>query len=555
MLKSLSYLLLLLPMLSAVAIAFAPTKSAKWIAAASTSVIFAISVMFAWAFTGWSSGAIAPLDAVTPILPEFGINISLGASSVGVMLILLTAFLMPLAMIGSFTAIREREKEYYAWFLVLEATMLGVFLARDAVFFYTCFEFSLVPMYFLIAIFGGAERRAASIKFFIYMFFGSVFTLAGLIYMAVQYKLQIGNGWSFDLDTLVAFSSNPEHMSKSQQFWIFVLLMTGFAVKVPFFPVHTWLPLAHDQAPTAGSVILAGALLKFGTYGVYRIALPAAPVGAIELDQFFAIICLIGIVNAALICWVQHDVKKLIAYSSVSHLCFCMLGMFSLNSVGTTGAFMYMINHGLSTGALFLCIGMIYERYHTKDMDKLGGLFRRMPVWSFFMVFFTLSSLGLPGLNGFVGEFLCLMGCFTADVDAVAGYPGLLGPWYAIIAVLGLIVSAMYLLIMLGKIVWGPLREPLDHAHTSHAASALPRDLSLREISILTPIALVSLFIGFYPNPMLAPIGKDIEESLASYPKLVEEYRQNGSLVWPESAKSDGVARTELDTPTMAKSR
>ncbi len=555
MLKSLSYLLLLLPMLSAVAIAFAPTKSAKWIAAASTSVIFAISVMFAWAFTGWSSGAIAPLDAVTPILPEFGINISLGASSVGVMLILLTAFLMPLAMIGSFTAIREREKEYYAWFLVLEATMLGVFLARDAVFFYTCFEFSLVPMYFLIAIFGGAERRAASIKFFIYMFFGSVFTLAGLIYMAVQYKLQIGNGWSFDLDTLVAFSSNPEHMSKSQQFWIFVLLMTGFAVKVPFFPVHTWLPLAHDQAPTAGSVILAGALLKFGTYGVYRIALPAAPVGAIELDQFFAIICLIGIVNAALICWVQHDVKKLIAYSSVSHLCFCMLGMFSLNSVGTTGAFMYMINHGLSTGALFLCIGMIYERYHTKDMDKLGGLFRRMPVWSFFMVFFTLSSLGLPGLNGFVGEFLCLMGCFTADVDAVAGYPGLLGPWYAIIAVLGLIVSAMYLLIMLGKIVWGPLREPLDHAHTSHAASALPRDLSLREISILTPIALVSLFIGFYPNPMLQPIGKDIEESLASYPKLVEEYRQNGSLVWPESAKSDGVARTELDTPTMAKSR
>jgi NADH-quinone oxidoreductase subunit M len=214
-----------------------------------------------------------------------------------------------------------------------------------------------------------------------------------------------------------------------------------------------------------------------------------------------------------------------------------------------------MINHGLSTGALFLCIGMIYERYHTKDMDKLGGLFRRMPVWSFFMVFFTLSSLGLPGLNGFVGEFLCLMGCFTADVDAVAGYPGLLGPWYAIIAVLGLIVSAMYLLIMLGKIVWGPLREPLDHAHTSHAASSLPRDLSLREISILTPIALVSLFIGFYPNPMLDPIGKDIEESLASYPKLVEEYRQNGSLVWPESAKSDGVARTELDTPTMAKSR
>jgi NADH-quinone oxidoreductase subunit M len=434
--------------------------------------------------------------------------------------------------------------------MILQAAMLGVFLARDAIVFYTAYEFTLVPMYFLIAIYGGAERRSASIKFFLYTFFGSMLTLAGVIYIAAQHALATG-AWSFDLQVLANHCS--QEMTNTQQYWVFILLMAGFAVKVPFFPVHTWLPLAHDQAPTAGSVILAGTLLKLGTYGVYRIALPSAPVGGVELDQFFAILCIIGILNTALICWVQHDAKKLIAYSSVSHLGFCMLGLFSLNSIGATGSVMYMINHGLSTGALFLCIGMIYERYHTKDMDQLGGLFKKMPVWSFFMVFFTLASLGLPGLNGFIGEFLCLMGAFTAEPQAQTGYPGLLGPWWALVAGLGLVVAAMYLLIMLGKLVWGPLREPHDHSHGhGHGEGSLPKDLSAREIGILVPLAVVCLAIGFYPKPMLEAISPSVDKVLAQYPKLVEQYAKNGTLLTPADGAAASVARTVLDTNSEA---
>ena len=543
MLSTLSTLLLILPLLAAGAIALAPERLSKWIATFATLGVFAVSLAFAWGFPGWTDGSIAPADAGIPI--GLGIQLSLGADAVGVMLILLTTFLMPLAMIGSFTAVKERLKEYYGWFMLLEAAMLGVFLAKDAIVFYTAYEFTLVPMYFLIAIYGGADRRPASIKFFLYTFFGSMLTLAGVIYIAAQNAMAAGE-WTFDLARLAEFASS---MSPERQFWVFILLMAGFAVKVPLFPWHTWLPLAHDQAPTAGSVILAGTLLKLGTYGVYRIALPSAPIGGVELNQLLAVLCILGIVVTALICWVQHDVKKLVAYSSVSHLGFCMLGLFSLNSIGATGSVMYMINHGLSTGALFLCIGMIYERYHTKDMDQLGGLFRRMPVWSFFMVFFTFASLGLPGLKGFIGEFLCLMGCFIAEPNSVAGYPGILGPWYAVVAGSGLVLAAMYLLIMLGKLVWGPLKEPHGaephghgHGHGHDHADGLPTDLSAREIGILIPLAVVCLAIGLYPKPMLEAIAPSVEKTLAAYPKHVEKYVRDGSLVKPAESKDPTVA-------------
>ncbi len=543
MLSTLSTLLLILPLLAAGAIALAPERLSKWIATFATLGVFAVSLAFAWGFPGWTDGSIAPADAGIPI--GLGIQLSLGADAVGVMLILLTTFLMPLAMIGSFTAVKERLREYYGWFMLLEAAMLGVFLAKDAIVFYTAYEFTLVPMYFLIAIYGGADRRPASIKFFLYTFFGSMLTLAGVIYIAAQNAMAAGE-WTFDLARLAEFASS---MSPERQFWVFILLMAGFAVKVPLFPWHTWLPLAHDQAPTAGSVILAGTLLKLGTYGVYRIALPSAPIGGVELNQLLAVLCILGIVVTALICWVQHDVKKLVAYSSVSHLGFCMLGLFSLNSIGATGSVMYMINHGLSTGALFLCIGMIYERYHTKDMDQLGGLFRRMPVWSFFMVFFTFASLGLPGLNGFIGEFLCLMGCFIAEPNSVAGYPGILGPWYAVVAGSGLVLAAMYLLIMLGKLVWGPLKEPHGaephghgHGHGHDHADGLPTDLSAREIGILIPLAVVCLAIGLYPKPMLEAIAPSVEKTLAAYPKHVEKYVRDGSLVKPAESKDPTVA-------------
>ena len=550
MLSTLTLLLILGPLAAAAAVALAPARLSKWIATSGSLGVFAVSLAVAWIFPHWTDGQFAPTDAGLAIMPSLGITLSLGTDSVGLMLVLLTTFLMPIAMIGSFTAVKEREKEYYAWFMILQAAMLGVFLARDAIVFYTAYEFTLVPMYFLIAIYGGAERRSASIKFFLYTFFGSMLTLAGVIYIAAQHALATGN-WSFDLQVLASHCS--QEMTNTQQYWVFILLMAGFAVKVPFFPVHTWLPLAHDQAPTAGSVILAGTLLKLGTYGVYRIALPSAPVGGVELNQFFAILCIIGILNTALICWVQHDAKKLIAYSSVSHLGFCMLGLFSLNSIGATGSVMYMINHGLSTGALFLCIGMIYERYHTKDMDQLGGLFKKMPVWSFFMVFFTLASLGLPGLNGFIGEFLCLMGAFTAEPQAQTGYPGLLGPWWALVAGLGLVVAAMYLLIMLGKLVWGPLREPHDHSHGhGHGEGSLPKDLSAREIGILVPLAVVCLAIGFYPKPMLEAISPSVDKVLAQYPKLVEQYAKNGTLLTPADGAAASVARTVLDTNSEA---
>jgi NADH-quinone oxidoreductase subunit M len=555
MLSLITLLLIIVPLAGAAAVALGPAKSARWIATTASIAAFAVSLAFAWSFTGWTDGSIAPSDTGVSIMPSLGITLSLGTDSVGAMLVLLTTFLMPLAMIGSFTAVTEREKEYYGWFMLLEAAMIGVFLARDAIVFYTAYEFTLVPMYFLIAIYGGADRRAASVKFFLYTFLGSMLTLTGVIYVAAQNALANGGVWSFDLATLADFCSTK--LGHEQQYWVFILLMAGFAVKVPLFPVHTWLPLAHDQAPTAGSVILAGTLLKLGTYGIYRIAMPAAPVGGVELNQFLAILCIIAVIYTALICWVQQDVKKLVAYSSVSHLGFCMLGLFSLNAIGGTGSVMYMINHGLSTGALFLCIGMVYERYHTKDMEQLGGLFKRMPVWSFFMVFFTLASLGLPGLNGFIGEFLCLMGCFTAESNSVAGYPGLLGPWFALVAGLGLVLAAMYLLIMLGKIVWGPLKEPNGHGHGHghHAAhggghgsnGGLPTDLSPREIGILVPLAVVCLAIGLYPKPMLEAIAPSVKRTLAPYPALVAQYERDGSLVKPAGKRDSAVALAEAD--------
>jgi NADH-quinone oxidoreductase subunit M len=292
-------------------------------------------------------------------------------------------------------------------------------------------------------------------------------------------------------------------------------------VKVPLFPLHTWLPLAHTEAPTAGSVVLAAVLLKLGTYGLYRFVLPMAPIAVVEYAPFIAVLSIIGILYAALICWVQSDIKKLVAYSSVRHLGFCVLGLFALNPLGAQGSVLYMLNHGLSTGALFFMIGMMYERYHTRDMNKIGGLAKRMPVWSFFMVFFVLASVGLPGLNGFVSEFLCLIASFTATADN-ATHPGVLGPWYAAFAGVGMIFAAMYLLIMTGKVVFGPLKEPAGHGHhVKHDDSALPADLTFREIGVLTPLAILCVYLGVQFGPVTDAMQKPIENILAQYPATV----------------------------------
>ena len=543
-------LLLGIPLAGAVLVTVAPARQAKWIALGATTVTFVLSVILAVAFEHWHDGGFG-LTGVLPGLgiESLGINFSFGVDSVSLLLVLLTTLLMPLCVWGSFSAITERVKEYYGWLLVIEAAMIGVFVARDLIFFYICFEITLVPMYFLIAIWGSSDRARACTKFFLFTFTGSLIALAGLLYVAWQYALFNATfgpqgipqlAWTFDIATLTTFAAT--HLSPSEQGWVLLALLAGFAVKVPLFPVHTWLPLAHTEAPAAGSVILAGVLLKLGTYGLYRFVLPMVPDAVVEYAPVIAVISIIGILYAGLICWVQTDLKRLVAFSSISHLGFCVLGLFALNPLGAQGSVLYMINHGLSTGALFFLIGMIYERYHSRDMNRIGGLAARMPVWAFFMVFFTLASVGLPGLNGFVSEFLCLIGTFASTADvAVDAYPGRLGPWYAVAAGAGMIVAAMYLLMMVGKVVFGPLREPSvkDAPH----ASRLPTDLSWREIGVLLPLAVLCVYLGFQPSPIMHAAEGSIENMLVAYPAKVAQYHARTGMDVTRTANGADAAR------------
>ena len=569
-------LFILIPLIAAIAAAAAPSHLSRWVALVGSLALLVHTVVNAIFFGGWGAGAGAAgysLQSSWALLPEFGISLWLGADSVAMCLLILNAILMPLCVWGSFTAVTSREREYYGWIMALAAAVNGVFLARDVIVFYVCFEFTLVPLYFLIAIFGGENRERASIKFFLYTFTGSLFTLAGILYVAWRRADATGE-WSFGIDPLVEFAAG--NLTAREQGFILFALLAGFGVKVPLFPVHTWLPLAHTEAPTAGSVLLAGVLLKLGTYGLYRFALPMVPLAVEAWAPVIGVLCVIGILYAALICWVQDDVKRLIAYSSVSHLGFCVLGLFALNPMGVQGSVLYMINHGLSTGALFLCIGMMYERFHTRDMDSMSGLARRMPVWAFFLVFFTMSSVGLPGLNGFVGEFLCLIGTYTATPDANTGYDaGRFGPHFALAAGIGMILGAMYLLIMLGKVVFGPLKVPGEsdhgaahgaghggsghdtgghggagggHEHGNGHGAALPPDLTAREILILVPLAVLCVMIGFKPHWVTDAIQGSVETALTEYTSAAVAGREGDATTARLSADarvSDAAATIE----------
>lgn len=540
-------LLIVLPLVGAAVVAVAPPGRARWIALATSTLVFVLSVIVAIGFPHWTDGGFG-LATEIAWLSSLGVTLNMHADSVSLLLVLMTTMLMPLCMAGSFTAVTSRLREYYGWMLVLQAAMVGVFLARDLIFFYICFEFTLVPMYFLIAIYGASNRARAATKFFIFTFTGSMIALAGLVYIAWLYAEAAGE-WSFDIPALTEFART--RLDAGQQAWVMLALLAGFAVKVPLFPLHTWLPLAHTEAPTAGSVVLAAVLLKLGTYGLYRFVIPMVPDAVIEYAPFVAGLAIVGILYAALICWVQHDVKRLVAYSSVSHLGFCVLGLFALNPLGLQGSVLYMLSHGLSTGALFFLVGMIYERYHTRDMDRLSGLARRMPVWSFFMVFFVLASVGLPGLNGFVSEFLCLIGAFTASPDA-AVYPGVLGPWYAAVASVGMVLAAMYLLIMVGKIVFGPLREP-DHPSAddgNESGPRLPADLTWREIGVLAPLAVACVYMGIQPATFTGVLERPIEQILAVYPDRVRTAQLAGS-----PGSSGSPASSMLVTPVELASR
>jgi len=451
----------------------------------------------------WRSGAFVLSTRVAwlDLPPSVDLSYHVGVDGISIWLVMLTAVLTPLAIWASFRQIQERVREFYALMLLLETGLLGVFCARDLLLFYVFFEFTLVPLFFVIGIWGGPQRRLAAGRFFIFTLTGSLLTLAGVLYLAYQaWRSPAGGAFTFDLETLYAVG---RRLDTGVQWWVFLAIAAGFAVKVPLLPLHTWLPLAHTEAPTAGSVLLAGVLLKLGTYGFLRFGVPMLPAAAMALAPVLAALAIIGIIYGALVAWVQTDVKKLVAYSSVSHLGFVILGMFSLKMAGLTGSVLQMINHGLSTGALFLVVGMIYERYHTRRIDELGGLARRMPWLAFFLVFFALSSLGLPGLNGFVGEILVLLGTFSSQTGHDGLPPGPLGPPYAALAATGIILSAVYLLWMCQCILFGPLREPRGTPDTSNGR---PPDLEGREVGILAPIAALCLLIGLWPGALTRSI-------------------------------------------------
>ncbi|MCA9277866.1 MAG: NADH-quinone oxidoreductase subunit M [Phycisphaeraceae bacterium] len=544
-------LLVLLPLAFAMMVAMAPAARAKsialWGMLIPAGLGLAALFMFSWVGDSYQ------FESAIEWMPQLGLSLRMGVDSVAMLLIALTLLLGPICVVASYTAITERVKTYYSWLLVLQSAMICVFSARDLVLFYIAFEFTLIPMYVLISLYGSTNRARAATKFFLYTFTGSIIALAGLVYVVYFNATQSAGAvegmgrWTTSIAPLL---ESARYMSLGEQTFVLAALILGFGVKVPIFPFHTWLPLAHTEAPTAGSVILAGVLLKLGTYGLYRFALPIAPAALAEYAPLLAVCAIIGIVYAGLICWVQTDVKKLVAYSSVAHLGFCVLGLLALNHTGIAGSVLYMINHGLSTGALFLLIGMMYERYHTRSMREVGGLYKKMPIWGAFMVFFTMASVGLPGLNGFVSEIMCLMGTFQADkawAGSLGGAGNTLGWGYAAIAGTGMIVAAMYLLIMLGKVVWGPLVEPdSHHHHDDEHESVLPTDLSRREIGVLIPLGLLCLVVGLYPKPMLDAIRGPVDETI----RMVEQ----GRALHQNAVPHDEHAVTPPTTHTQAPS-
>jgi NADH-quinone oxidoreductase subunit M len=434
------------------------------------------------------------------------IRFSVGLDGLGLWMFGLTALLFVTAVLVSWQAIEDRAPLFYAMLLLLEFGCLGVFTARDIILFYVFFELTLIPLFFLIGIWGSEERRHAAIKFFLFTLAGSLLTFLGLLAIIIwDYQQHGQETFRFSIAALTdSLQQNP--LPWRLQMLVFIALFAGFAIKVPLFPLHTWLPLAHVQAPTAGSVILAGVLLKIGVYGFLRFSLPMLPEATAACMPWMLWLAAAGIVYGALVALAQSDMKKLIAYSSVSHLGFCMLGLFALNPAGVQGSVLQMVNHGISTGGLFAVVGMIYERYHTRQIADLGGLARRAPWLAFFMVLFTFSSIGVPGLNGFAGEFLILIGMFQR---AWAEAPAAWASQYLAIAVLalsGVVLGAWYMLWLVQRVFFGPLKEPHGAGH-DHAGG----DLSPREILALAPLAIFIFWIGLRPDDFLSRMAPTLE--------------------------------------------
>ena len=466
-------LMLLVPLVGAVLCMFSGASAARWIALVATLVDLVLGIVL-WANfqidgAQWQFTERANLFA--------GFEYKLGIDGIALMLIMLSVFLMPICILASWTSITKRVGEYMAAFLAMELLMIGVFAAQDIMLFYIFFEAGLIPMYLIIGIWGGADRIYASFKFFLYTLLGSVVMLIAMLWM-------INTAGTGDIPTLLQYDFSPQ-----AQTWLWLAFFASFAVKMPMWPVHTWLPAAHVQAPTAGSVILAGVLLKLGGYGFIRFSLPMFPEASAQFMWLVFGLSMVAVVVTSLIALVQHDMKKLIAYSSVAHMAIVTAGLFAFNSQGIEGAMVMMLSHGLVSGALFLCVGVIYDRLHTREIDRYGGLATNMPRYALFFMLFTMASIGLPGTSGFVAEFISLAGVYQASSTTT------------FVLTTGIILGAGYMLYLYRRVVFGEQKNA--------DAAAMP-DLNAREWLMLAPVAAAVLWMGVYPESFLAPMRGDI---------------------------------------------
>ena len=487
-----------LPLLGAAFILFflSDPKKIRYFATMVAALDFLVSLMLWKNFDPTASGEkIFQFRWMRDWIPSLGVKYDFGIDGIALLLIVLTTFMGVIAIWSSFSAIDYRQKEYYVLLLLLQTGMIGTFCALDFFLFYVFWEVMLVPMYFIIGIWGGPRKLYAAIKFFLYTLAGSVLMLLSILALyffndggiPFLHIAGLGNGYSF---SMLQYHNIGHLIPVSLQVWIFAGFFFGFAIKVPMFPFHTWLPDAHTEAPTAGSIILAAVLLKMGTYGFVRIALPILPQATIKWLPFIIGLSIVGIIYGALVTLVQKDMKKLIAYSSVSHLGFVMLGMFALNPMGLKGSVIQMINHGISTGALFLLVGIIHERRHSRMIADYGGLAKQMPMYATLFLIAALSSMGLPALNGFIGEFTILLGAANRNI------------WWAVSAAIGIVLGAAYLLWLYQRVFWGPLDNP---------ANKNVRDLNRRELGLLVALVAVMVWIGIYPKPIFDMIDKPVE--------------------------------------------
>jgi len=490
-----------LPMLAAIICLFLNAQAARLLALATTLVLFVLGVVL-WA--NYDIGG--PQWQYVERAELFGnFAWALGIDGISMMLIMLTVFLMPICIGASWEAIQERVGEYMAAFLFMEVLMIGVFAAQDIFLFYILFEAGLIPMYLIIGIWGGANRIYASYKFFLYTLLGSVVMLIAMLWMVQE-------AGTADIPTLLNYDFDP-----SAQTWLWLAFFASFAVKMPMWPVHTWLPDAHVQAPTAGSVILAGVLLKMGGYGFLRFSIPMFPEASEQFIWLVFALSMVAVVYTSLVALVQQDMKKLIAYSSVAHMAIVTLGLFAFNRQGIEGAIIVMLSHGLVSGALFLCVGVIYDRLHTREIDRYGGLSINMPKYAILFMLFTMASIGLPGTSGFVGEFLSLVGLYKVN------------SWVTLVATTGIILGAGYMLYLYRRVAFGEL------VHDD--VKEMP-DLSAREMALLAPIAAAVFWMGVYPESFMAPIRGDVGALVARIDRAAPEGDAHLKMGDPKAAKT-----------------